>query len=406
MLSILDADVPVEVDDLFDSPSAWDGGGLQALAGGFLPARREQEGLEPADEGSWLERLVSAPVRATQFAAEAAANTYDLTFGDAGVAPRAKPFSVIDDGPQRTVRRYEARTRRAREPIVLIPPLAAPVSCFDLRPGASLVEHLTWLGHRTYVVDYGPIGFSDRELGLEHWVDDVLPKAITAVAEDAGEPVPVCGWCLGGIMSLLTVAAHPEVPVRSLTMIASPFDFTKVSLFEPIRRIGGVTGGAIVTTAYRALGGAPAPLVSLAFRATAIDRYLTRPMWLARNIDNREALAHMRATDRYMSHMLAYPGRTLGQLYHQFFYEGQLSSGKVELGGEEIDFASVEMPVLSIAGRNDVLAPPAAAFAVAKLLPNADVRLETEPGGHLGVLTGTSAKRTTWPLLREFAPAG
>lgn len=406
MHSMLDAGAPVEVDDLFDSPSAWDGGGLQALAGGFLPARRELADLEESEPRSMLERLVSAPVRATRFAAEAAANTYDLTLGDAGVAPRQKPFSVIDDGPQRTVRRYEARTRRERRPIVLIPPLAAPVSCFDLRPGASLVEYLTWLGHRTYVVDYGPIGFSDRELGLEHWVDEVLPRALAGVADDAGETVPACGWCLGGIMSVLTVAAHPEVPVSSLTLIASPFDFTKVSLFEPIRKIGGYTGGAIVTAAYRALGGAPAPLVSLAFRATAIDRYLTRPAFVARNIANKEALAHMRATDRYMSHMLAYPGRTLGQLYHGFFYEGQLGKGEVELEGRTIDLAGVEKPVLAVAGKGDVLAPPDAAHAIAGLLPSAEVRLETGPGGHLGVLTGMSARRTTWPRMREFALTG
>jgi polyhydroxyalkanoate synthase subunit PhaC len=40
---------------------------------------------------------------------------------------------------------------------------------------------------------------------------------------------------------------------------------------------------------------------------------------------------------------------------------------------------------------------------VAELLTGAlDVRLETCPGGHLGVLTGRSAKRTTWPLLDAF----
>ncbi|MFL5840834.1 MAG: hypothetical protein ACJ77Z_10345, partial [Thermoleophilaceae bacterium] len=37
------------------------------------------------------------------------------------------------------------------------------------------------------------------------------------------------------------------------------------------------------------------------------------------------------------------------------------------------------------------------------LLPNSpDVRLETAPGGHLGVLTGRSAVRSTWIYLDEF----
>ena len=43
---------------------------------------------------------------------------------------------------------------------------------------------------------------------------------------------------------------------------------------------------------------------------------------------------------------------------------------------------------------------------IAELLPNApEVRLETAPGGHLGVLTGRSAKQTTWKHLDDFLHA-
>ena len=91
--------------------------------------------------------------------------------------------------------------------MLLVPPLAAPTICFDLRRGCSMAEHMLAVGHRTYLVEYGHIGYSDKELGLEHWVEDILPNAIRAVSEDAGgRPVQLVGWCLGGIMSLLAVA--------------------------------------------------------------------------------------------------------------------------------------------------------------------------------------------------------
>jgi polyhydroxyalkanoate synthase subunit PhaC len=35
-------------------------------------------------------------------------------------------------------------------------------------------------------------------------------------------------------------------------------------------------------------------------------------------------------------------------------------------------------------------------------VPNAEVRLETAPGGHLGVLTGRAARGTTWKMLEAF----
>ena len=339
---------------------------------------------------------------------DSAANAWDLTVGG-GVADLSRtPSSIIDEGPQRTVRRYRApdRPRPLRHaPVLLVPPLAAPASCFDLRKGCSIVEHLLARGYPTYLVDYGAISFNDRDLGLEHWVNEVIPKAVQAVSEDTGgQKVQIVGWCLGGIMSMLATAGHRELPISSVALIASPFDFEKVTLAAPIRRLADLTGGRFVSGLYRALGGAPAALVSLGFRATAIDRYLTKPIWVARNLENREQLAHMEAVDDYMANMLAYPGRTFGQLYHRFFRVNELAQGKLRLTEDrEIDLAAVTEPVLVVAGKSDVLAPVPAVLAVENLLPNAaEVEVHTAPGGHLGVLTGRSAMTKTWQYLDEF----
>jgi polyhydroxyalkanoate synthase len=232
----------------------------------------------------------------------------------------------------------------------------------------------------------------------------VLPAALRAVSEDAGgAPVQPVGWCLGGIMLLLAAANDRELPLASISLVASPFDFTRVSTMAPIRRIAQLTGGRLGTALYRLLGGAPAPLVSIGFQLTGIDRYVTRPLFFVQNLHDRETLAHMQAVDDYMANMLAYPGRTFGQLYHAFFRVNELAGGTLMLSDKTIDLAQVREPVLSIAGRSDVLAPKEAVHHVGELLPEAaEVRLETAPGGHLGVLTGRSARGTTWNHLDEF----
>jgi polyhydroxyalkanoate synthase len=339
---------------------------------------------------------------------DSAANAWDLMVGG-GVADLSRtPSSIIDEGPQRTVRKYRPpnRPRPVRHaPVLLVPPLAAPASCFDLRKGCSIAEHLLARGYPTYLVDYGAISFNDRDLGLEHWVDEVIPKAVQKVSEDSGgQPVQVVGWCLGGIMALLSAAGHKELPLTSLALIASPFDFEKLMLSGPIRRLGELTGGRLVTGLYKALGGAPATLVSLGFRATSIDRYVTKPIWIAQNLSNRELLAHMEAVDDYMANMLAYPGRTFGQLYHRFFRVNELAQGKLQLTADRtISLDAVEQPVLAVAGKSDVLAPVPAVLAIKDLLPNAaEVETHVAPGGHLGVLTGRSAMSTTWNYLDDF----
>jgi len=335
-----------------------------------------------------------------------ASNLYATTVGQGLADLRRMPSTVIDSGPQRTVSRYEPMGRRRGAPVLLVPPLAAPALCFDLRRGCSLAEHLVTGRRRAYLLDYGQIEFADRELGLEHWVETVIPAAIRAAAEDAGRPVRVIGWCLGGILSLLAHASDPALPAEAAALVASPFDFSKVPLVAPLRPINAITRGQVVTQLYRALGGAPAPLVKRGYQLAGFEKYVMKPWTIASNLGDQDLLAQIEAVDAFMSRMHAYPGRTFGQLYHRFFRTNDLADGRLALTDGVLDLADVRVPVLAIAGLGDGIAPVGACHHVAALLPGAaSVQLETAPGGHLGVLTGRAARHTTWPLLDGFLAA-
>jgi polyhydroxyalkanoate synthase len=338
--------------------------------------------------------------------AAAASNLFATTVGGGIADLRRMPSTVIDSGPQRTVSRYDSERRRRGAPVLLVPPLAAPALCFDLRRGCSLAEHLVVGGRRAYLLEYGQIEFRNRQLGLEHWVEDVIPAAIRAAAEDAGRPVRVIGWCLGGILTLLAHAMDGDLPIEAAALVASPFDFSKVPLVAPLRPIDAVTRGQVVTQLCRALGGAPAPFVRRGYQLAGIDKYVMKPWTIASNLDDRDLLAQIEAVDAFMGRMHAYPGRTFGQLYHRFFRTNDLADGRLALTDQTIDLADVTVPLLAIAGRGDGIAPVPACHHVGELVPNAaSVKLETAPGGHLGVLTGRAARATSWQLLDAFLSA-
>ncbi|QFU86393.1 alpha/beta fold hydrolase [Amycolatopsis sp. YIM 10] len=323
-----------------------------------------------------------------------------------GVADlRPVPRVLIDNGPNRSVYRLTSGGKAPEgPPVLLVPPLAAPALCFDLRRGCSLAEHLVGSGRRTYLVDYGTVAFSDRRLGIEHWIEEVLPRAIRRVSEDSGgQGVHLVAWCLGGIFSLLTTADQPELPVESVVTVASPFDFTAIPLVAPFRPLVDLTGGHLLTPFYRVLGGAPSYLVSRVFRATGLHKEITKPLAILKNLDDRDYLAQIEAVDHFMDNMAAYPGRTFGQLYHRFFRANDLAEGSVDLNGRIISLSGVKVPTLIVAGENDTIAPRAAVERLTGLLENApDVRFETAPGGHLGVLTGRKARGTTWRYIDDF----
>jgi polyhydroxyalkanoate synthase len=353
-------------------------------------------------------KLAAGPMGIREFLdnrQRAAANLFDYLLAGGVADTRRMPASIVEEAPKRTLFRYRPTSEAPPEgpPILLVPPLAAPATCFDLRRGCSLAQHLLSRRRPTYLVDYGPISLSDKDLGLEHWIDEIVPRAIERASEDAGgEPVQVVGWCLGGIMASLAVASH-DLPVSAIAMVASPFDFTKVRLLNPIRQLGEVTDGRIVGGAIRAIGQAPATLVESAFKLSSATAYVKKPLTVLRRRTDREFLAHIEAVDALMGDMYAYPGRTMNQLYHRFFRVNELAEGTLTIGGRTVDLAQIRVPLLNVAGESDALVPVAAAHHLAQVAPNAPaVALRTAPGGHLGVLTGTKAGVTTWPMIDEF----
>ena len=322
---------------------------------------------------------------------------------------RPMPRTLIDDGPLREVYHYrpQKQVRATGDPVLLVTPLAAPATCYDLRRDCSLVEHFVRAGRPTYLVEYGEISFRDRNLGMEHWVDEVVPEAIKAVSEHAGgRPVHVIGWSLGGIFATLVAADDPALPIATLTVVGSPFDVSQVPLVAPLRPILRLTDGGVVTRLYRMLGGAPKPLVRRAFQLSSGTKVLTKPLAIVQHLDDSEWLAQIEAVDRFTANMIAYPGRTFGQLYHRMLKHNQLRTGKVALGDHEIDLAAIRVPVLVFAGNTDGIAPIASVRALLPLLANApEVRFEIVPGGHLGMLTGRAARRTTWVVMDEWIAA-
>ena len=329
-----------------------------------------------------------------------------------GVADvRPMPRTLIDEGTLRAVYRYRptGQVPESGDPVLLVTPLAAPSTCYDLRRGCSYVEHLVTSGRPTYLVEYGEISFKDRSLGMEHWVAEVVPQAVRAVSRHAGgRPVHLVGWSLGGIFALLTAAAWQDLPIASITTLGSPIDVTQVPLIAPVRPLLNLVNArahraAPISIAYRFMGGVPKPFVRRAFQITGLSKVLTRPLAQLARLDDTEFLAQVEAVDRFTGQMIAYPGRTFGQLYHRMVRGNELATGVVTHEGREIRFADIRVPVLSFGGASDTIAPVSCVQPVTDLVTNApEMRFEVVPGGHLGMLTGRAARDTTWPLIDDF----
>jgi polyhydroxyalkanoate synthase len=335
----------------------------------------------------------------------AARNAYSHYLGDGVEAPHATESEIVSENLHATLHRFAAGSG---DPLLLVPPLAVSIACFDLRAHQSLVEFLAErTGRPVYVIDYGHIGFADRALGFEAWIDGILPTTIRQVsAMHADAPVDVVTWSLGGTLTFLTAAAHPDLPLRAIAAVGTPIDYSRVPHLVPIRRVGRLTGGRLLHGANRALGGQPGWAVRAAFRFTALQRELTKPLFVLRNLHDTETLGRMEAVDRFIDGMPGYPGRLYGQLYAQLIQRNELARGRLTLGERVLLLRDVRQDVLIVGGTGDVIAPIASVRKAIDVLEGArSVNYAEAPGSHLGVLTGPQARTTTWPAIEEFLAA-
>lgn len=373
---------------------------------------------EPADPSSSTPTVLDAALREAGSVlgrlGSAAVNVRDRVWHGHLADTRRMPRTAVTGGRGWTLHRYAPLPEGPTGvglPILLVPPLGAPDLAFDLRRGNSLVEFLLGEGRTVYVVTYDPAFWRGRRRGLETWVDDVVPAAVGRVCDDEAVdgrrcPVHLTGWSLGGLFVLLTPAAHPELPIASVTAFAAPVDVEAVPIVAPFRSIAEYTGGQIFTTLYRLLGGFPAPAVRAAFQLVSVDRYVTKPVTMLTHLDDRQLLEQMEAVDILMNNMVAYPGRAFGQVYHQVIRHNEVASDSVRIGDRPVRLADVTAPVLLIAGADDGIAPVAAVRHGTELLTSSsDLRFCVEPGGHLGVLAGRRAHDHSWASFLDFVAA-
>jgi polyhydroxyalkanoate synthase len=313
------------------------------------------------------------------------------------------PSTTVHSGPQCHVIRYVDGDPKG-EPVLFIPPLAAPAFVYDMRRGCSFAEYMIGKGHDTYLVDYGPIGFNERHIGLEHWIHSIIPDAVrVASKKSGGRNVHLVCWSLGGALAASSIAADPKLPVASLSMIGTPLDTGLVPMVSLARPIVELTGGVVGTALYRAFGIAPGAIVKRIYQLATFDKYITKPIAVLQNLGDRDSLEQIEQVDRMMNGMTSFSGRALGQIYHDFLRLNDFEDGKVSFGGPEVDLRDIDVAVLSIAGADDGLAPVDSVHHVADIIDN--VQLETVPGGHLGILSGRGAIDTTWPLVESFITA-
>jgi polyhydroxyalkanoate synthase len=309
------------------------------------------------------------------------------------------PRDVVWERDKVKLYRYRSDQRRIDPPLLLVMSLVSKPYVLDLRPGNSFIEALVARGFDVYSLDWGIPDAVESQNTFETYCDEYLPASVATMRESGSEELTVFGYCFGGVLSLLFAAGHPEIPIRSLAVMATPIDFTVMGPTSALLRDGRLDP----TTLLDETGNVPARTVLDGLKTLLATGDITTYAALLNNLDNSEYIAAHQALNGWASDHIPFPGACFLQMADWFMKENRLAENRVVTATQTLDIGAIGCPVLNVVGDADHIVPLASNRPILDLLPDAhDLHLEA---GHVGLIIGRTAQRRSIPAMADWLEA-
>jgi polyhydroxyalkanoate synthase len=294
---------------------------------------------------------------------------------------------------------YRSDNVRYSPPLLIVFSMISRSYILDLTPGNSFVEQLLDAGFDVYMLDWGEPDERDAQNGLEDYVDDYIPAGIDRIMELSGaDEVNLFGYCFGGDLSLLYAAHHPEAPLRSLTVLATPVDFRHMGPLADVFSRGGMG----VDSVLDADGNVPPSVVLQGFRALTPTAEVTRYVNLWERLWNDEYVASYQAMTGWSDDHVPFPGAAARQTADMLVHDNGMVTDRLTVSGDRVHLSDITVPFLTVRGSRDHIVPPEATQSLIDLVGSADKHELNLDAGHMGLVVGRTAARTTVPTIIDF----
>lgn len=272
-------------------------------------------------------------------------------------------------------------------PVLLVPSLINPAHVLDLAPGNSLLDHLAHSGFRPFLLDWGTPGPTDRGQGLAgHITDHLLPLLRTI-----NEPVHLLGYCLGGTMAIAAAALHP---VRSLTLVATPWHFAR---YSDGARVAMQSHWAANRPVIDAMGLMPVEMLQSLFWSLDPQRTVAKYAALADLSPGEAQAATFAALEDWANSGSPITVAAATELFEGLIGRDKSGKGKWRVGGAMVTSATLNVPCLHFSAQNDRIAP-------AETAPDG-ITCHPCPSGHVGMVVGKAARAGLWEPLTQWLRA-
>ena len=84
------------------------------------------------------------------------------------------------------------------------------------------------------------------------------------------------------------------------------------------------------------------------------------------------------------------------------YKENRLARGRIRLRGRRVDLGRIDHNLLVITAGADHIAPREGTLPILDMVSSADVTHLDRPGGHIGLMAGSKARKEVWPEIVDW----
>ncbi|TQR11003.1 class III poly(R)-hydroxyalkanoic acid synthase subunit PhaC [Psychrobacillus soli] len=311
------------------------------------------------------------------------------------------PKEVIWTKNKAKLYRYQPAIKKTNKvPILMIYALINKPYILDLYPGNSLIEHLTDKGHDVYLLDWGTAGYEDRNMKLEDYIVDYIPRAVNKVMKTSkAKDISLLGYCMGGTMTAVFTALYPQLPIRNLILMTSPIDFKDAGHYSNWLDKRYFQLDKLVDT----LGNIPFELIDFGNKLlNPISNVVGPYVSLADRVENEDFVLNWKLMQKWLNDGVPFPGESYRQWIRDFYQENKLINDQLVVRGRKVELANIKANLLNISATRDNIVLPQQIAPLNDKVSSKNKTLHIVETGHVSVVTGRKAVNEIHPYIEKW----
>jgi polyhydroxyalkanoate synthase subunit PhaC len=282
-----------------------------------------------------------------------------------------------------------------KTPLVFVFALVNRPYILDILPNKSVVSHFVKAGFDTYLIDWGTAVDADRHLTLDDYINGYLRNVVREVRKRTGaEKASLLGYCMGGTMSTMFTALHPEC-VKNLILLAAGIDF---STRDGLINLWSDANNFDIDAFVDENGNCPADFLQSCFlMLSPVRNLLGKPLNLMERMDDEKFVDEFLTMEAWINDNVAVPGEVFRDFVKHLYQQNLLVKNRMRVNGQVVDLRRITCPVLNLLASQDTLVPPSQSAPFVDLVGSEDTKTIELATGHIGLAMGSAAQRELWP---------